>query len=105
MLRIETDILIPGRGDSIRNGCVVVDGSVIEFAGSVEAAPKLSRKGQTLNVPAVMPGMWDVHGHFMGLRTANVEEITRTPPLVLGIRTAAGGGRAVEAASQRVPRA
>jgi len=97
VLRIEADVLIPGRGDTIRNGCVVVDGGVIEFAGSVEDAPKASRRGQTLSVPVVMPGMWDVHGHFMGLRTANVEEITRTPPLVLGIRTAADAARAIDA--------
>src|SRR2546422_8986122 len=33
-----------------------------------------------------MPGMWDVHGHFMGIRTLNVEEIARTPLAVLAAR-------------------
>src|SRR5438093_1104429 len=85
MLRIETDVLIPGRGDPIQNGALVVDGPTIAYAGPIEGAP--SAAGATvLNVPALMPGMWDVHGHFMGIRTLNVEEIARTPPAVLAAR-------------------
>src|SRR2546422_6015914 len=85
MLRIEADVLIPGRGDPIQNGALVVDGPTIAYAGPIEGAP--SAAGATvLNVPALMPGMWDVHGHFMGIRTLNVEEIARTPPAVLAAR-------------------
>jgi len=29
MVRIEADLLIPGRGEPIRNGCVVFDGPTI----------------------------------------------------------------------------
>src|SRR5438552_12115458 len=39
MERIEADLLIPGRGEPIRNGCVVLDGSTIAFAGPIEGAP------------------------------------------------------------------
>src|SRR5438093_1207614 len=85
MLRIEADVLIPGRGDPIQNGALVVDGPTIAYAGPIEGAP--SAEGATvLNVPALMPGMWDVHGHFMGIRTLNVEEIARTPLAVLAAR-------------------
>src|SRR3989449_10705265 len=85
MLRIEADVLIPGRGDPIQNGALVVDGPTIAYAGPIEGAP--SAAGATvLNVPALMPGMWDVHGHFMGIRTLNVEEIARTPLAVLAAR-------------------
>ncbi len=34
-----------------------------------------------------MPGMWETHGHFMGLRTGGIEvEIARTPLPVLASR-------------------
>src|SRR5256885_15453859 len=89
MLRIETDVLIPGRGDPIQNGALVVDGPTIAYAGPIEGAP--SAAGATvLNVPALMPGMWDVHGHFMGVRTPNVEEIAPTPLPGLAARGAKG---------------
>src|SRR2546427_10185837 len=85
MLRIEADVLIPGRGDPIQNGALVVDGPTIAYAGPIEGAP--SAAGATgLNVPALMPGMWDVHGHFIGIRTLNVEEIARKPLSVLAGR-------------------
>ena len=85
MLRIEADVLIPGRGDPIRNAALIVDGPTIAYAGPIEGAP--SAAGATVvNVPALMPGMWDVHGRFMGIRTLNVEEIARTPLAVLAAR-------------------
>src|SRR5712692_10095080 len=80
MQRIEADVLIPGRGEPVRNGAVVLDGATIAYAGPIEGAPKGSG-GTVVRVPALMPGMWDVHGHFMGIRTLNVEEIARTPHL------------------------
>jgi len=96
MLRIETDVLIPGRGDPIKNGALVVDGATIAYAGPIEGAP--SAAGATvLNVPALMPGMWDVHGHFMGIRTLNVEEIARTPLAVLAARATKDAEVAVSA--------
>src|SRR2546428_10705760 len=89
MLRIEADVLIPGRGDPIQNGALVVDGPTIAYAGPIEGAP--SAAGATvLNGPALMPGMWDVHGHFMGIRTLNVEEIARMPLAVLAAPAAKG---------------
>src|SRR3989442_12506595 len=96
MLRIETDVLIPGRGDPIQNVALVVDGTTIAYAGPIEGAP--SAAGATvLNVPALMPGMWDVHGHFMGIRTLNVEEIARTPLAVLAARATKDAEVAVSA--------
>src|SRR5207247_10772993 len=77
MLRIETDVLIPGRGDPIQNGALVVDGPTIAYAGPIEGAP--SEAGATvLNVPALMPGMWDVRCQFTGTRSLDVQEIAET---------------------------
>src|SRR3989442_1490520 len=95
MQRIEADLLIPGHGEPVRNAAVVLDGATIAYAGPIEGAPKGSG-GNVVRVPALMPGMWDVHGHFMGIRTLNVEEIGRTPPAVLASRATkdAEAGRA-----------
>src|SRR5438128_12392998 len=82
MLRIEADVLIPGRGDPIRNAALIVDGPTIAYAGPIEGAHSAAGAA-VVNVPALMPGMWDVHGHFMGIRTLIVEEIVRTPLAVL----------------------
>lgn len=86
MERIETDILIPGKGEPIRNGCVVLDGRTISYAGPIEGAPEASSDVRTVRVPAVMPGMWECHGHFMGLKVANIEDIVRTPVPVMAAR-------------------
>src|SRR5207244_11633295 len=85
MERIEADLLIPGRGEPIRNGCVVLDGSTIAFAGPIEGAPKAPAGARVHRVPVVMPGLWDGHGHFMGIRATNVEDIAKTS---LPVRTA-----------------
>src|SRR2546425_2524338 len=96
MLRIEADVLIPGLGDPIKDGALVVDGATIAYAGPIEGAPSAAG-ATTLNVPALMPGMWDVHGHFMGIRTLNVEEIARTPLPVLAARATKDAEVAVSA--------
>jgi len=95
--RIEADVLIPGRGDVVKNGCVLFDGPTITYAGPVEGAPKTSASAKTHRVPAVMPGMWDCHGHFMGLRTTNIEEGTRTPVAVSAARATADAARCLQA--------
>ena len=68
MHRIEAELLIPGRGDPVRGGVVVLDGARIGYAGPAGMAPPTPGAPVT-RVTAVMPGMWDCHGHFMGIRT------------------------------------
>lgn len=97
MIRIEADVLIPGRGEPVLNGCVVVEGNAIAFAGPIENAPKASTSDETVHVPAVMPGLWDCHAHLMGLRTASVEEVAKTPLPVLAARAAKDAERALQA--------
>jgi len=86
MERIEADVLIPGRGEPIRNGCVVIDGPTIAYAGPIEGAPKAPADARVDRVPAIMPGMWDCHGHLMGIRSANVEETAKTSLPVMAAR-------------------
>jgi len=95
MVRIEADLLIPGRGEPIRNGCVVFDGPTISFAGPIESAPKPPSGTPVERVPVVLPGLWDCHGHLMGLPSANVEDIAKTSLPVLAARSVADARRAL----------
>ncbi len=90
-------MLIPGRGDVEKKGCVVFDKGKIVYAGGVEGSPKARGDTTTHRVPAVMPGMWDCHGHLMGLRTANIEEGARTPVALMAARATADAARALQA--------
>jgi len=68
MHRIEADLLIPGRGEPLRDGVVVLDDDKISYAGPAAGAPETQRAGRHRAV-AVLPGLWDCHGHFLGART------------------------------------
>jgi imidazolonepropionase-like amidohydrolase len=78
MYRIEADLLIPGRGDPIRDAVLVLDGSRIGFAGAAAAAPA-TPEAPVLRAAAVMPGMWECHGHLIGLRTLDLTQIPLEP--------------------------
>ncbi|HXP19913.1 MAG TPA: amidohydrolase family protein [Streptosporangiaceae bacterium] len=67
MHRIEAELLIPGQGEPVHDGVVVLDGSVISFAGPAAAAP-VTPGAAVHRTETVMPGMWDCHGHFLGVR-------------------------------------
>jgi imidazolonepropionase-like amidohydrolase len=73
-MRIDADIVIPGRGDPTTNGSVVVDGATIGYVGSAESAP-----GEALgHYPALMPGMWDCHAHYTGMVELDLEHDLKT---------------------------
>jgi imidazolonepropionase-like amidohydrolase len=68
MERIEADLLVPGNGEPIRDGAVVWDGSTITYAGPAADAPPNSQ-AQSTRAVAVLPGLWDCHGHLLGTRS------------------------------------
>ncbi len=77
MFRIEADLLIPGQGDPIRDAAVILDGSRILYAGPAAVAPPPASPADASVVRAVtvMPGMWDCHGHFIGTRTFDLNQL------------------------------
>ncbi|MCL1588016.1 MAG: amidohydrolase family protein, partial [Actinomycetia bacterium] len=84
-LRIDADLLIPGRGEPIHNGTVILERGSIAYAGITAAAPATPGADITL-VPVVMPGLWDCHIHFTGLAVPNYETYVTEPPARLAAR-------------------
>jgi imidazolonepropionase-like amidohydrolase len=66
---------------------VIFDGPAIDYAGPSASAPP-TNGATTYRVPAVMPGLWDCHGHFFGVRTASMSD-TYTDALPLRAARAA----------------
>ena len=58
MYRIEAELLIPGHGQPVRDGVVVLDGARIGYAGPAGMAPPTPDAALS-RVAEVMPGMWD----------------------------------------------
>jgi imidazolonepropionase-like amidohydrolase len=87
MHRIEADLLIPGRGDPVPDGVVVLDDTRISYAGPAATAPETPGVA-ALRVPAVLPGLWDCHGHFLGMRTFDLERMPLEPEALRGARCA-----------------
>jgi imidazolonepropionase-like amidohydrolase len=64
VVRIDAGILIPGRGAPIGDGSVVFDRGRIAYAGPSAGAPDAD---EAVEVPTVMPGIWECHAHFTGM--------------------------------------
>ena len=94
MERIDTDLLIPGRGEPVRDAAVVIDGPSIAYAGPRQAAPDVP---SPISVPCLMPGLWDCHAHFLGTRSMDLNELAMTPAAVLAARAAKDAEVALQA--------
>ena len=95
-LRIEATRLIPGHGDVVDNGVVVFDDSGIAFAGDSSDAPD-TPDAEVVKTDTVMPGMWECHGHFIGIYTANIDEAFITRPQLSSMRVTADAKRVLDA--------
>jgi imidazolonepropionase-like amidohydrolase len=87
MHRIEAELLIPGHGQPVRDGVVVLDGARIDYTGPAGTAPA-TPDATVSRVAAVMPGMWDCHGHFLGTRTFDLGQLALEPLTLRGARSA-----------------
>lgn len=94
--RIEATRLIPGRGEVVDNGVVIFADSAISYAGTAEAAPE-TPDAEVVATDTVMPGMWECHGHFIGIYTANIDEVWTTRPQLAAMRVTADARRALHA--------
>jgi len=86
--RIETDLLIPGRGEPVEQATVVMNGPAIVYAGPRTGAP-VTPEATVTEVPVVLPGLWDCHAHFFGAPLPDLERIVTSPPATLAARATA----------------
>ena len=69
----------------MRDAAVVIDGSSIAYVGPRHTAPDVR---SPVSVPCLMPGLWDCHAHFLGLRSLDLNELALVPTAVLAARAA-----------------
>jgi imidazolonepropionase-like amidohydrolase len=83
---IAAGVLIPGRGEPIRDGVVVFDDGVITYAGPADSAPPA--QDPRIRVAAVMPGLWDCHAHLIGARSFDLGRLLVEPMALRAARCA-----------------
>jgi imidazolonepropionase-like amidohydrolase len=87
MEQINAGLLIPGRGEPVRNATVLIDGGRISYAGPAAGAP--AAPGAVIRTAAtVLPGLWDCHGHFMGSRVLDLARLPQEPTALRAARSA-----------------
>jgi imidazolonepropionase-like amidohydrolase len=77
MERIEADLLIPGRGDPIRDATLLLDDDRIAYAGPAAGAPATPGASVT-QATTVLPGLWDSHTHLFGLHSLDLSQLLYT---------------------------
>jgi imidazolonepropionase-like amidohydrolase len=87
--RITAETLIPGKGEPIHNGTVILEGDRIGYAGPTAGAPPSQPGDIETSVPAVMPGLWEAHGHFVGSAIPDLERMATADPATLVARATA----------------
>lgn len=85
---LRADLLIPGRGDPIKNGAIVVRSDKIEWVGASKDIPSKYRNVEPTCVPVLMPGLWDCHVHYLGLDMGG--ELSKLSPYLPGHNALAG---------------
>lgn len=96
-VRIDAELLIPGRGDPIKHGTLVCASSgaessdergTIVFVGSQADLPSRFTDLPATLVPVVMPGLWDCHVHYFGMPSLFLEEVATMRQSLAGMRSA-----------------
>lgn len=95
--RIIAEVLIRGRGDPIDDGTVLIDEGKIIFAGPTGDAPAAESGEHIHEVPAVMPGLWDCHAHFVGLPEPNIETFASADVVTAAARSVDDAARCLNA--------
>ncbi|KAK2601585.1 hypothetical protein QQS21_004820 [Conoideocrella luteorostrata] len=92
---VTSKLLIPGEGDPIEDGALVVKSRTIEWVGRRAEMPKkyTEQPHKAHDVPYLMPGLWDCHVHFAGSNGDRAEEEGSTGLLFLADHPASAGAR------------
>ena len=87
MEQINAGLLVPGRGEPVRDATVLIDGGRISYAGPAASAPA-APGAVTHTTATVLPGLWDCHGHFMGSRALDLARLPQEPTPLRAARSA-----------------
>lgn len=96
-LRIDARLLIPGRGEPLRDASLIVTGDKIDWAGPAKDAPAVGEDVERFSVPVLMPGMWDCHTHFTGMPAPALDNAIHVPVAVAAARSVGDAGLALDA--------
>lgn len=81
-------LLIPGRGDPIHDGCVVIQKDKIVSVTTKDDLPPCFQDIPVTKVPVLMPGLWDCHLHLIGLNSLDISQVISQHPALAGVRLA-----------------
>lgn len=96
MIRIEAMRLIPGRGEPVEHGCVVMENGKVVYAGSSAKSPSTPH-ATVIEAKVVMPGLWDCHAHFFGMSRPDLAVLVSDPIPVATARAVKDAERALMA--------
>jgi imidazolonepropionase-like amidohydrolase len=96
MNRIEAVRLIPGRGEPVDHGCVIMDTGKIVYAGLSAKAPSTPHAIVT-EARTVMPGLWDCHAHLFGILRPDLAALVTEPIAIAAARAVKDAERALQA--------
>lgn len=87
---VKAPLLIPGRGDPVKDAILVFSSGKIDYAGPLSELPKSLHVPQerTVEVPVLLPGLWDCHVHFIGHLEQSMDGMANSQPFFAGSRTA-----------------
>jgi imidazolonepropionase-like amidohydrolase len=85
-IRVDAELLIPGRGEPIAKASLVVDGRKIIYVGKRSDLPQEYSLIRPTSVPILMPGMWDCHVHFFGATRYSIAAASKISPALAGAR-------------------
>jgi imidazolonepropionase-like amidohydrolase len=100
MERIEAELMIPGRGEPIRDAVVLLDGATIAYAGPAAGAPDTpaaTTDATITRATTVLPGLWDCHTHLLGLRSLDLSLLPQVPVALRAARCTADLRAALDA--------
>ncbi|KEF51119.1 uncharacterized protein A1O9_12842 [Exophiala aquamarina CBS 119918] len=83
---IIADLLIPGRGEPIKDAALVFNGGRILYVGGKDQMPEIYTLLPATRLPVVMPGLWDCHVHMLGHVHFSGTAIWNLNPVIAGAR-------------------
>lgn len=86
-LRLDAAQLLPGDGDPIPDGSVLIDDGTITWVGATADLAPDAPTAADATVPTLMPGMWECHGHLIGARSAAINDMFTEPVHLRAART------------------